>query len=67
MRDEETYIVEGEVLKVTDKAIGLRVEGYEDVVWIPKSQVVHGDDEPDEGDIAEIEIPMWLAESKGLA
>lgn len=35
-------------------------------VWIPRSQIRDEDDDLDEGVHTKIQVPRWLAESKGL-
>jgi len=63
--DDEGVEIEGEVLAVTDKAILLNLEngGQE---WIPKSQILDGEEFPDKGDHIELTITTWIAEQKGL-
>lgn len=63
---DDTAWVEGDVEVVTERAVGLRVDGEQELVWIPKSQILNGDDEPAVGSWEEYEIPGWLAREKGL-
>ncbi len=61
---DETHLIEGTVKAVTELAILIDDGG--DEVWIPLSQIVYGPDEFERDDEVEIEIPLWLAEAKGL-
>lgn len=63
--DDEGFEIEGEVYAVTDKAILIRIGGHGQV-WIPKSQILDGDDSPAKGDVIELTITTWIAEQKGL-
>jgi len=63
--DDEGYEIEGEVLAVTDKAILLKIDGHGQE-WIPKSQILDGDDSPAKGEIIELTITTWIAEQKGF-
>ncbi len=55
---EHTFNYE-QIVKQTDKALLLEIEGIE--VWIPKSQVLSHDE-----DQMEMTIPGWLAKDKDL-
>lgn len=65
----ETIDVEVMVVKTTDAALLVQVDGHEDPVWIPKSQIDDTseiDDQADPEDIGTLTIPEWLAREKGL-
>ena len=56
-------------VRQTEMAI-LILDGNKEI-WIPKSQINKGDEEPDydsltNGDLLEITIPEWLALDKGI-
>jgi hypothetical protein len=62
---EETYSVDAECIRETDKALLCLIDGEE--VWVPKSQI-HDDSEVyslENGDGMLI-VTMWWAEQKGL-
>ena len=61
------FVEEMCVLAETDKAIGIAaVDSDGDVeYWLPKSQLTENYTQDDVLD--EIELPLWLAEEKGLA
>lgn len=63
---DDTAWVEGSVEAITDLAIGLRLDDDGDLVWLPKSQILYGNDEPELNAWEEFEIPGWLARAKGL-
>ena len=52
------------IKRETDAAILVECDGNE--VWLPKSQIDY-DEDCTEGDEIEIEVPQWLADSKGLS
>lgn len=53
-----------EVVKETDAALLVRIEGEE--VWLPKSQLCEDSDKLEEGETGTIMLPSWLAFDKGL-
>jgi len=62
-RFEPTEIYVNNVIKVTDKAMLVEVDGEEH--WLPLSQI--SDSEVEErGESGFLYIPMWLAEEKEL-
>lgn len=67
--DESDELVEfdGTVKGTTEKAVLITVE--ENDYWIPKSQMnfLVPRELPNEGEELAFEIPMWLADDKGLA
>lgn len=63
--DDEGFEIEGEVLAVTDKAILLKIDGHSQE-WIPKSQILDGEEFPDKGDHIELTVTTWIAEQKGF-
>lgn len=63
----EPVFLEGDILHTTNDAVLFNfgwTDGRE--VWIPKSQLRYCSTF-EIGETAEIEIPLWLAEDKGLA
>lgn len=74
---QELLTFEGRVLADTDKAILFQEEGLigeDDAVWLPLSQIEFwGGDYPERTPNqlfkprAEVGVPRWLAEEKGLA
>jgi len=60
--EEVSVIGDFVVVRETDQAWLLYFEEANEEVFIPKSQIMAGDPEID----SEIEIPLWLAEKKGL-
>jgi len=55
-----------EVVKETEKAFLLRVDGDEEEIWVPKSQVIE-DGALLEGETGTMTLTTWVAEQKGLA
>ena len=63
----ETFMLK--YLHQTDAAILVYDDCQKDEIWLPKSQIEFDEDELDcvnSGDIIEFNIPVWLAEDKGL-
>jgi hypothetical protein len=52
-------------LSETTNGILLKENGSDDQTWFPKSQIDWDDGAYDEGEIVDIEIPMWLLQEKG--
>lgn len=68
MATQESYPIQGAVLRETEKAIHFRVDSVdgdalEDSVeeWFPKSQIVNHS-----ADWDELEVKTWILSSKGL-
>lgn len=55
-------LIKCEIVRKTDKAILVR-DKQENEAWLPKSQIKHIFED---GDYAEVTIPTWLSEDKGL-
>lgn len=64
---DDTTKIEGVLVGVSGKAILLRVEapGGEKEVWLPISQIEY-DLSAARGKMTEVEMPVWLANEKGL-
>ena len=54
------------VLAETDKAIGFKDPGDDELTWIPKSQICDESEVNEKGDSGTLVIPYWLAFDKGL-
>ncbi|MBI4145235.1 hypothetical protein HY493_03440 [Candidatus Woesearchaeota archaeon] len=66
MSREDEFEVEGTIVRETDKALCLEIDGEK--VWIPKSQIRDGlSGCEEEGEVVCLTIPFWLAEEKDLA
>jgi hypothetical protein len=68
MGKDDVYVVEGFFKRATPKAICIAVG--DDGVWIPKSMILQSNieiDDFDPEDVAQIQIPMWLAREKELS
>lgn len=50
----------------TDLAIGIRMEGEEEIIWLPKSQIEYDGADYEKDDPIFIHIPDWLAKEKYL-
>jgi len=61
MNRGESVLITAEIIRETDLAILIHHNGEE--IWLPKSQI---DYDGDVGDEADIEIPEWLADEKGI-
>lgn len=59
----EKVFIEGELERSTDKAI--QVLWKTEQIWLPKSQITY-DCEAEVGTLIEVELPIWLARSKGV-
>lgn len=64
INSNETFWFSGTVKHDTGKAV-LLTDGVEDY-WIPHSQIIDSDDDLKPGETVEIEVPLWLAEEKGI-
>ena len=58
--------VDVEIVRESDKAYYVTDGGFEDAVWIPKSQIFESSEELRRGVTTAITIPEWLAKDKGL-
>lgn len=56
---EDIRIMNGAVLRQTEKALLFQETGSEDEIWFPKSQVVVTDGG---GGYDQIQVPAWLVE-----
>ena len=67
---EPKYEFKGRVANQTPKAVLLQPETAEKAFWIPKSMLSHEHRQNVEAcerdDWVDVEIPQWLAESKGM-
>lgn len=64
-RSEDTVWIDVDIISETPKAWLLSDSKVKD--WVPKSQIVDWEDEPQVGDSNRVEIPTWLAEEKGFS
>lgn len=64
--DDEGVEIEGEVYAVTDKAILIDIESHGQE-WIPKSQIIEGEEFPEKNEFIELTITTWIAEQKGIS
>ena len=62
-RPEEIFVVEGFILRHTERALHVRINDED--IWIPKSQMHDVDELPQEGN-AELRMSAWIAKEKGL-
>lgn len=60
---EEIYSVEATVLRHTEKAVQIEVDGEE--FWLPRSQLFDDDELPETGSVR-IKMASWIAKAKGL-
>lgn len=55
------------LLSATEKAIFVSDTGESNRgVWLPKSQVEYGFEDPKRPDLVSVTVPEWLARDKGL-
>lgn len=59
---ETVYLGSGTVVRVTDRALLIDMEGSRE--WYPRS-VVTGGDSMDEGEDVEVEVERWFAKKQG--
>lgn len=66
--DEWVAIGPVKVVCMTDRAILIECDDYDDPIWIPKSQIDNDASEvaPKKGDVGVLTISKWIAEQKGL-
>lgn len=65
-KHHDIFDVRMKIIKVLDRALLASDTGSnKDAVWLPLSQI-EVDGTPVEGTYAEISMPQWLAEEKGL-
>lgn len=60
---EEIFSIEANILRSSDKAVKIEVEGEE--IWIPKSQMFDVEELPETGN-ARVKMTAWIAKEKGL-
>jgi hypothetical protein len=58
--------VDVEIVRESDRAYYVTDAGFEEAVWIPKSQIFESSQELRRGITTAITIPIWLAKDKGL-
>lgn len=54
------------VKKATDKALLVVIDGEDEEVWLPRSQISDPDDYEEGDEDCTISITEWLAKEKGL-
>ncbi len=66
-RETEYVPLDVTIYAVTEKALKISLEGYEedDSVWVPRSQCRY-DGEPKKNTDVTIEVADWIAEREGL-
>lgn len=63
---KQVEVGRGEVVAETDLAICVELEGHDDEVWIPKSQISDDSEIWQKGDEGELVVNKWFAEKEGL-
>lgn len=67
MNEFEDYCrVKAKVIKDTGKALLVEIEGMDEQVWIPQSQIDDRSDCWKEGDEGDLVISQWIANKKGI-
>ena len=71
--DEDKYVdVQGTVLAIGNDAVLVDIEVADGVtqvdteVWIPHSQLEHGDEGYSKGEVVELSVTLWLLGREGL-
>ena len=60
----ETEWIDVTVVAATESAVLL--SNGKDEAWVPRSQIIDEEDALDKGVATRVELPVWLAEKKGL-
>lgn len=66
--DEQGYIIvhQCEAIRETNEAILVEVHGYDDPIWVPKSQIGENSDVYADCTSGSLVITAWFAEKAGL-
>jgi len=71
--DEDKYVaVRGVVVAPSDAAVLVDIEVADGItqvdteVWIPHSQLEHGDEGYTEGEVVDLSVTRWLLEREGV-
>lgn len=61
----ETIDVEGDVIRITDDAVLIDVDGVGDV-WFPLSQIAVEPAPPVKDETVTVTMPTWMAKDRGI-
>lgn len=63
--EHKSIVLECELQEVSSRGLAIRIVYDTLTEWLPLSQIIIMD-KPVTGEIARVEIPMWIAEEKGF-